>query len=48
MRPIGSGRQDVGHSGIATGRGAFHLSSSSSVGDEGNPTDGVSLYDIPS
>ncbi|WP_186725849.1 hypothetical protein [Rummeliibacillus sp. SL167] len=35
--PIGLGQQDVGPSGIATGRGAFHLSSSSSVGDEENP-----------
>ena len=34
---IGSGQQDVGHSGVATGRGAFNLSSSSSVGDEENP-----------
>ena len=32
-----SGQQDVGHLGIATGRGAFNLSSSSSVGDEENP-----------
>ncbi|MBO2537109.1 hypothetical protein [Rummeliibacillus suwonensis] len=31
--PIGSDEQDVGHSGVATGRGAFNLSSSSSVGD---------------
>ncbi|WP_255473208.1 hypothetical protein [Rummeliibacillus sp. SL167] len=30
---------DVGHSGVVTGRGAFHLSSSSSVEDEENPTD---------
>ncbi|WP_186725886.1 hypothetical protein [Rummeliibacillus sp. SL167] len=37
-------RQDVGPSGVATGRGAFHLSSSSSVGDEENPANGVSLY----
>ncbi|WP_186725722.1 hypothetical protein [Rummeliibacillus sp. SL167] len=37
MRPIGSGRQDVGHSGAATGRGAFHFRSSSSLGDEENP-----------
>ncbi|WP_146548873.1 ABC transporter permease [Rummeliibacillus suwonensis] len=35
--PIGSGQQDVGHSGVATGRGAFNLSFSSSVGDEENP-----------
>jgi hypothetical protein len=38
--PIGSGQQDVGSSGVATGRGAFNLSSSPSVGDEENPTDG--------
>ncbi|WP_312753645.1 hypothetical protein [Rummeliibacillus suwonensis] len=37
MKPIGSGQQDVGHSGVATGRGAFSLSSSISVGDEENP-----------
>ncbi|MBO2536454.1 hypothetical protein [Rummeliibacillus suwonensis] len=30
--PISSGQQDVGHSGVATGRGVFNLSSSSSVG----------------
>jgi len=30
--PTGSGQQDVGHSGVATGRGAFNLSSSISVG----------------
>ena len=30
--PIGSGQQDVGHSGVATGRGVFHFRSSSSVG----------------
>jgi hypothetical protein len=35
--PIGSGGQDVGHSGVATGRGAFHFRSSSPVGDEENP-----------
>ncbi|WP_146549102.1 hypothetical protein [Rummeliibacillus suwonensis] len=40
MRPIGSGQQDVGHSGVATGRGAFNLSSSIPVGDEENLTDG--------
>ncbi|MBO2537279.1 hypothetical protein [Rummeliibacillus suwonensis] len=40
MRPIGSGQQDVGPSGVATGRGAFNLSSSSSVGMKKNPTDG--------
>ncbi|WP_312755944.1 hypothetical protein, partial [Rummeliibacillus suwonensis] len=34
--PIGSGQQDVGHSGVATGRGVLHLSSSISVGDEEN------------
>ncbi|WP_146550324.1 hypothetical protein [Rummeliibacillus suwonensis] len=38
-RPIGSGQQDVGYSGVATRRGAFSLSSSSSVGDEEPPTD---------
>jgi hypothetical protein len=37
MRPIGLGGQDVGHSAVATGRGALHLSSSSSVEDEENP-----------
>ena len=37
MRPIGLGQQDVGHSGVATGRGAFNLSSSILVGDEENP-----------
>jgi len=36
MRPIGSGGQDAGHSGVATGRGAFNLSSSSPVWDEEN------------
>ncbi len=36
MRPIGSGGQDVGPSGVATGRGAFNPSSSPSVGDEEN------------
>jgi len=35
--PIGSGQQDVGPSGVATGRGVFNLSSFSSVGDEENP-----------
>ncbi|MBO2534529.1 hypothetical protein, partial [Rummeliibacillus suwonensis] len=40
MRPIGSGQQDVGPSGVATGRGAFNLSSSSSVGIKKIPTDG--------
>jgi len=30
-------QQDVGPSGVATGRGAFNLSSSRSVGDEENP-----------
>ncbi|MBO2534365.1 hypothetical protein [Rummeliibacillus suwonensis] len=35
--PIGWGGQDVGHSGVATGRGVLNLSSSSSVGDEENP-----------
>ncbi|MBO2537742.1 hypothetical protein [Rummeliibacillus suwonensis] len=28
ISPIGLGQQDVGHSGVATGRGAFNLSSS--------------------
>ncbi len=37
MRPIGSGQQDVDHPSVATGRGAFNLSSSSSVGNEENP-----------
>jgi len=37
MRPIGLGGQNVGPSGVATGRGAFHFRSSSSVGDEENP-----------
>ena len=37
MGPIGLGGQDVGPSGVATGRVALHLSSSSSVGDEENP-----------
>ena len=32
MRPIGLGGQDVGPSGVATGRVAFHLRSSSPVG----------------
>ncbi|WP_222434400.1 hypothetical protein [Rummeliibacillus sp. SL167] len=31
------GGHDVGHSGVTTGRGAFHFRSSSSVGDEENP-----------
>ncbi|WP_312755501.1 hypothetical protein [Rummeliibacillus suwonensis] len=35
--PIGSGQQDVGHSGVAIGHGAFNLSSSVSVKDEENP-----------
>ncbi len=34
MRPIGSGGQDVGHSGVATGHGVLNLSSSIPVGDE--------------
>ncbi|WP_186731318.1 hypothetical protein [Rummeliibacillus suwonensis] len=38
--PIGSGQQDVGPSGVATGRGVFHFRSSCSVGDEETPTDG--------
>ncbi|WP_312753603.1 hypothetical protein [Rummeliibacillus suwonensis] len=37
ISPIGSDQQDVGPSGVATGRGAFNLSSSSSVGDEETP-----------
>jgi hypothetical protein len=37
MCPIGSGQHDVGHSGVATRRGAFHFRSSTSVGDEENP-----------
>jgi hypothetical protein len=37
MRPIGSDGQDVGHSGVATGRGAFHFRFFSSAGDEENP-----------
>ncbi|MBO2535097.1 hypothetical protein [Rummeliibacillus suwonensis] len=45
--PIGSGQQDVGHSGVATGRGVFHFRSSSSVGKKKTPTDGVSLYQQP-
>jgi len=32
MRPIGSGQQDVGHSGVATGRGTFNLDFPSPVG----------------
>ncbi|WP_312753627.1 hypothetical protein [Rummeliibacillus suwonensis] len=43
MRPISSGGQDVGPSGVATGHGAFHLSSSNS-GMKKISTDGVSLY----
>jgi len=35
--PIGLGQQDVGPSGVATGRGAFNLSSSISVENEENP-----------
>jgi len=31
------GQQDVDPSGVATGRGAFNLSSSSLVGDEEDP-----------
>ncbi|MBO2537671.1 hypothetical protein JGZ98_17865, partial [Rummeliibacillus suwonensis] len=34
--PIGSDGQDVGHSGVTTGRGVLNLSSSISVGDEEN------------
>ena len=37
MRPIGLVKQDVGPSGVATGRGAFRLSSPILVGDEENP-----------
>ena len=37
ISPIGSDQQDVGHSGVATGRGAFNLSSFISVGNEENP-----------
>ncbi|WP_186731430.1 hypothetical protein [Rummeliibacillus suwonensis] len=40
MRPIGLGQQDVGHSGVATGRGAFHFRSSSSVRMKKTSTDG--------
>jgi len=36
MRLIGSGGQDVGHLGVATGCGAFHFHSSISVLDEEN------------
>ncbi|WP_186725791.1 hypothetical protein [Rummeliibacillus sp. SL167] len=39
MRLIGSGGQDVGPSGVATGRGAFHFRSSISVWDEENHTE---------
>ncbi|WP_146548137.1 hypothetical protein [Rummeliibacillus suwonensis] len=36
--PIGSAQQEeVGPSGVATGHGAFNLSSSISAGDEENP-----------
>lgn len=35
--PIGSGQQEVGPSGVATGRSAFNLSSFISVRDEENP-----------
>ncbi|WP_186731477.1 hypothetical protein [Rummeliibacillus suwonensis] len=35
--PIGSGQQDVGPSGVVTGRGAFNLSSSISVRGEESP-----------
>jgi len=37
MYPIDSGQQDVGPSGVATGRGVLNLSSSISAGDEENP-----------
>ncbi|WP_312755418.1 hypothetical protein [Rummeliibacillus suwonensis] len=35
--PIGSGQQDVGHSGVAIGRGAFNLSSFPSLENKENP-----------
>ncbi|WP_243881274.1 hypothetical protein [Rummeliibacillus suwonensis] len=38
-RSIGSDQQDVGPSGVATGRGVFNLSSSSPVGMKKTPTD---------
>ncbi|WP_186725943.1 hypothetical protein [Rummeliibacillus sp. SL167] len=38
--PLDLDGQDVGPSGVATGRGAFNLSSSSSVGMKKAPTDG--------
>jgi len=38
MDSIGLGGQDVSPSGVATGRGAFNLSSSSSVGNKENPS----------
>ncbi|MBO2535392.1 hypothetical protein [Rummeliibacillus suwonensis] len=44
MHPIGSDQQDVGPSGVATGRGAFDLSSSPSMVDEKTPLMKVSLY----
>ncbi|WP_279590432.1 hypothetical protein [Rummeliibacillus suwonensis] len=37
MRPIGSGGQDVGLSGVVTERGVFHFCSSNSVRDQENP-----------
>ena len=44
MRPIGLGWQDVSHSGVATGHGAFNLSSSSSVGMKKTPLMEALLY----
>ncbi|WP_146550076.1 hypothetical protein [Rummeliibacillus suwonensis] len=44
MHPIGSGQQEVGPSDVATGRGAFNLSSSPSMVDEKTPLMKVSLY----
>ncbi|MBO2535176.1 hypothetical protein [Rummeliibacillus suwonensis] len=43
---FGSGQQDVDYSGVATGRGAFHFRSSSSVADEEN-RHWVKVYFIP-
>ncbi|WP_186725716.1 hypothetical protein [Rummeliibacillus sp. SL167] len=44
MRPIDSGQHDVDHSDVATGRGAFNLSSSISVREEEPPLTETSLY----
>ena len=44
MRPIGLGQQDIGPSDVATGRGAFHFRSSSSVGMKKPPLMETSLY----